>query len=415
MLDTEDVRLYEEQCLIGKILVSPDIMVELPNIEPEYFSNQVNREIFTAIKNLVVSGMEVSALAVHKGTNKKYGGYIVELSSLFPTKKAVKSYAKDIVESGKNLWMEEKIKLIMENPNANISDEIGKLQPPKDDEEETDFKQSLLRMLEWKMNHKDEIGGIKCGIKTFDETTNGLKGGLLYICAGRSSMGKSAFMTSIISEIEKNSKVGIVSLEMTKEELATRICSIRTNIPYWVIDRGQTTNEQFDRVYETTEKMNNLLIDDKGGKNTAQVCTTIRKMVSDGCKIVFVDHIGIIQVDSKGNLAHEVGKITASLKSLAKELNIPIVALCQVNRGVEGEKDKRPKLSDLRDSGRIEEDADCVFFLYRDEYYNPIFIDKEKTKQNRYEKAEILIQKHRNGACRKIQCFFDNQLMKFYE
>ena len=413
MKDMEDVRLYEEQCVIGRILSLPEILVELPNIEPEYFENGVNREIFSAIKKIVSEGRDVSALAVHKETGKKYGGYLVELSSLFPPKKSVKRYAKDIVESGKNLWMAEKIKLIMEQPNANISEEIGKLQPPKDEEEETDFKKNLLKTLEWKMQHKNERDGIQTGIKTFDETTNGFKKGLLYVCAGRSSMGKSAFMTSVISEIEKKNKVGIVSLEMTKEELATRVCSIRTNIPYWVIDRGQTTNEQFDRVYETTERMNNLVIDDRGGKNTVQVCTTIRKMVSEGCKIVFIDHIGIIQVDSKGNLAHEVGKITASLKSLAKELDIPIVALCQVNRGVEGEKDKRPKLSDLRDSGRIEEDADCVFFLYREEYYHPV--KTPDGKQNRYENAEILIQKHRNGACCKIPCHFDNQLMRFYE
>ena len=413
MMDMEDVRVYEEKCLIGRVLVSPEIMLEIPNIEPEYFSNGVNREIFSAIKKIINDGREVSALSVHKETGKQYGDYIVELSALFPSKSVVKRYAKDIYETGKNLWMSEKIKTIMENPDANLSDEISKLQPPKDENEETDFKTNLLKMLEWKMQHKNETGGIVSGIKTFDETTNGFKNGLLYVCAGRSSMGKSAFMTSVVSEIEKTSKVGIVSLEMTKEELATRICSIRTKIPYWVIDRGQTTDEQFDKVYETAQKMNNLIIDDRGGKNTVQVCATIRKMVSDGCKIVFVDHIGIIQVDSRGNLAHEVGKITASLKSLAKEVNIPIVAICQVNRGVEGEKDKRPKLSDLRDSGRIEEDADCVFFLYREEYYHPV--KTKDGKPNRYEKAEILIQKHRNGACRKIDCMFDNQLMFFYE
>ena len=413
MKDMEDVRLYEEQRLIGYVLVHPEILVELPNIEPEYLGNEVNREIFSAIKKIVSEGRDVSALSVHKETGKKYGGYLVELSSLFPPKKSVKRYAKDIVESGKNLWMAEKIKLIMEQPDANISEEIVKLQPPKDNEEETDFKKNLLKTLEWKMNHKNEMGGIKTGIQTFDETTDGFKKGLLYVCAGRSSMGKSAFMTSVISEIEKTNKVGIVSLEMTKEELAMRVCSIRTKIPYWVIDRGQTTGEQFDRVYETTEKMNNLVIDDRGGKNTAQVCSTIRKMVAEGCKIVFVDHIGIVQVDSKGNLAHEIGKITSSLKSLAKELEIPVVALCQVNRGVEGEKDKRPKLSDLRDSGRIEEDSDCVFFLYREEYYHPV--KTPDNKPNRYEKAEIIIQKHRNGACRKIDCHFDNQLMFFYE
>lgn len=416
MQDMEDVKLYEEQCVIGRILVSPEMLDELPNLEPEYFTNEANKNVFSSIKKLYNNGKEITPLSVFKDAGKDFGNYIVELSSMFPPKNVVRRYSKEIAEKGKNLWMSAKVKEIMEKSNVDdvdISTEIKNIQLPKSDEDVADFKESLLKKLEWKMNHKDERSGIQSGLCSFDDATNGFNKGLLYICAGRSSMGKSAFMTSIVSKIEKSHKVGIVSLEMTKEELATRVCSINTNIPYWVIDRGQTTAEQFDRVYDSTQRLTNLVIDDRGGKNCSQVCSTIRKMVAGGCDIVFIDHIGIIQVDSRGNLAHEIGKITASLKTLAKELNIPIVALCQVNRGVEGEKDKRPKLSDLRDSGRIEEDADCVFFLYREEYYHPVKDSSGKT--NRYEKAEVIIQKNRNGACTNIKCNFDNQLMKFYE
>lgn len=134
----------------------------------------------------------------------------------------------------------------------------------------------------------------------------------------------------------------------------------------------------------------------------------IRRFVATNkCDIVFIDHLGIIEFDDKLNRAHAIGKVTAALKSLAKELDIPVVSLCQVNRGVEGKESKRPRLSDLRDSGRIEEDADCVVFLYRPEYYNPTRNSKDA------ESAELIISKNRNGECRIVKCTFNGPFMMF--
>lgn len=418
MTDMEEIDLSEEQYVIGSILSKPHLIDEIQYVNPRYFQYQLHQKIMEVIYDFQSNGKEITALNVVKVIGKEHSDYIAKISSIFGSKQKLGSYVKNIIEDGSKRIVTEEIKELLEkakDPSFDIRVAIQNININTEPEKK-DFKQDTIKTLEWKMNHKDQRSGISSGIKCFDEKINGFNGGCLYICAGRSSMGKSAFMTSLISKIEKDTPVGIISLEMTGRELYNRVCSIRANIPYWVVDRGRTTDEQFERFIEQVEKTDKLFIDDRGGLNCQQVCASIRYLVKkNACKIVFVDHLGLIKVDERGNLAHAIGNITATLKTLSKELNIAIVAICQVNRGVEGERDRRPKLSDLRDSGRIEEDADCVFFLYRDEYYNPIYTDKEKKSLNRYEKAEILVQKNRNGACGRLNIFFDNQLMKFYE
>ena len=407
-----ELKKDQEEKVVGTLLTSPEYLDSVPYLIPDYFEDEGAMFIFSKILELREDNKEITALSVYKAIgDDEYIDYISRLSSDPVGKRLFNRYAKDIYESGKKKYLKEKITEITEtseNPDEEIASVLDKMKVKED--VERDYFTETLEKLQWKMNHPNAIYGIKSGIEKFDELTNGFNNGGLYICAGRSSMGKSAFMTSVVSSIEKECGVGIISLEMTATELINRVACIRTKIPYWIIDRGRANNTQFDSFAESVMSLKKLYIDDRGGLTCAQVCAKIRVMVTqNNCKIVFVDHCGLIKVSDKGNLAHEIGKTTSALKSLAKELNIPIVLLCQVNRGVEGEKDKRPRLSDLRDSGRIEEDADCVFFMYRDEYYNPT---SDKT---RYEKAEVLVLKNRNGACGIINCVFDNQLMKFYE
>ena len=405
-----DLQNYEEKVLLGTILFKPDFLERVSFLIPEYFEDDMHRAMFEKILELRDSGKEITPLNVYKaiGVNPEY---IADVSSQMTTKSVASRYAKDIFDSGKKKYLREKLTQITRESD-NVDDEIASvLEKVKNFEEpQKDFLTETLETLQWKMKNPNKVYGIQSGISEFDEKINGFNGGCLYVCAGRSSMGKSAFMTSCISKIEKEVPVGIISLEMTSKELVNRICCIRSRIPYWVIDRGKSTEEQFDRFAEEVMNTKKLFIDDRGGLNCNQICSKITQMVKEnGCKIVFIDHCGLIKVSDKGNLAHEIGKATSAIKSLAKELDIPIVLLCQVNRGVEDKKDMRPQLSDLRDSGRIEEDADCVFFLYRGAYYNT---EKEPT---RYEDAEIIIQKNRNGANGFIKCHFDNQLMYFYK
>ena len=412
---TQDYNIQIEQSLISVYMVFPEKMDEMPEMRKEYFQGKNESAIYQSIKDIRNAGGYINPITVSEksGVDIKY---IIEIVKIDSSQLFAKEYAGYIYEKGKERYIKNKIKDACDksekDKSFNLKEAINEIESEEEQSEETkDFKEEALKSLEWKMNHANETSGIITGIKDFDETINGFNKGCLYICAGRSSMGKSAFMTSAISEIEKKNKVGIISLEMTGKELVNRIGAIRTDIPYWVIDRGKTNSYQFEKYAKELEKIKKLIIDDKGGMDCQMVCSKIRNFVkTQKCEIVFIDHIGLIQIDDAKNIAHAVGKITAALKTIAKEMNIPIVALCQVNRGVEKEKkDKRPHLSDLRDSGRIEEDADCVFFLFRQDYYNA------QEKITRYENAEIIVAKNRNGACKIIGCQFDNQLMKFYE
>ena len=409
-----DVKLLEQCKLLSAILFNPSVMNDCADIKSTYFSEKGYGMLFDFFKECVDKGVEITPSKAVAKFGKEMNEFIESLIGLTPTKQELKHIIKAMKQDGQRNQAIETMKTIVEksdDPLFDVFKAISEIEPYQE-EEIKDFKQSTIQRLDERMKNKGKLGGIATGINDFDEVINGFNNGCLYICAGRSSMGKSAFMTSAIANIEKTTSVGIISLEMTGEELYNRIVAIRTRVPYWVIDRGKATDEQFDKIADSVEKIERLKIYDKGGLNCYQVCSKIRQMVKEGCKIVFVDHLGLIRVDERGNLAHNIGKITSALKTLAKELEIPIVLLSQVNRVAETQEDKRPSLKDLRDSGRIEEDADCVFFLYRDEYYNPI--EDAEGKLNRYEKAEILIEKNRNGACRNIKCSFDNQVMKFY-
>lgn len=408
----DQLKKEQEEKVVGTILTHPEYLDSVTYLLPDYFEDEITRFVFSKIMEVKNSGNEVTAIKVYKSINdESYAEYLSQISTAFLPKRLFNRYAKEIYEYGKNGYLKNKLLEITETSDNPVEEIVSVLDKIKTKEDvERDYFTETLEKLQWKINHPSDVFGIKSGIQRFDDLTNGFNNGCLYVCAGRSSMGKSAFMTSVVSSIEKEYGVGIISLEMTATELINRIACIKTKIPYWIIDRGKANNSQFDLFADAVTNLKKLHIDDRGGLSCEQVCAKIRDMViQKGCKIVFVDHCGLIKVSDKGNLAHEIGKTTSALKALAKELNIPIVLLCQVNRGVEGEKDKRPHLSDLRDSGRIEEDADCVFFMYRDEYYNPT------SEDTRYEKAEILVLKNRNGACGIVNCTFDNKLMKFYE
>ena len=411
----EDVKLYEQCKLLSAILFNPQVLNDCCDIKSSYFSEKGYGVIFDFFKECFENGIEITPSKVISRLGNDYKDFVNSLIGITTIKSELKHIIKALKQDGQRHQAIEQMKSIIEKANDPVFDVFKAISEiePYEEEEIKDFKQSTLKRLDERVKNKGKLGGVASGIKAFDDVINGFNKGCLYVCAGRSSMGKSAFMTSAISNIEECTGVGIISLEMTGEELYNRIVSIRTSIPYWVIDRGLTNDNQFERVADAIGKISRLKIYDKGGLNCYQVCSKIRQMVKEGCKIIFVDHLGLIKIEEKGNLAHSIGKITSALKTLAKELDIPIVLLSQVNRVAENQEDKRPSLKDLRDSGRSEEDADCVFFLFREEYYKP-FTD-EQGNLNRYEKSEILIEKNRNGACKNVKCYFDNQLMKFYE
>lgn len=398
-----------EQQVLSVLLNNPKLAID-NYIKEDYFLHRDNKNIVRAILKLVEEQKPVSPMEVCRQDKNIILDYVLELFKM-GCNFDIKTHIKFLKENFENLNGLIKIKAILDDSDdkdVDVYSELNKIIEERPVTElRTDFKQDLIAMLDRKMKNGGKLEGILTGINDFDEVLNGFNGGRIYVCGARSSMGKSAFMCSCIEEIIKKSKVGIISLEMTKEELARRISCIRANIPYWIIDKGRANESQFEVFCNVVNGLKNIYIDDVGGLSCSDICFKIRQMVNNGCKIVFVDHLGLVKIgESRQNLAYLIGQVTMAFKALSKELNIPIVLLHQVNRGVEKQSDKRPHLSDLRESGRIEEDADSVFFLYRPDYYK---VDSV----GRYEEGEILVAKNRNGECKTIKTTFDNQLMKW--
>lgn len=257
---------------------------------------------------------------------------------------------------------------------------------------------------------RGDCPGIKSGFPLLDYYTGGWQPSSLVILGARPNMGKTALSLNFATKACKEGKaVAFFSLEMTKRELVSRILAAEGNIDARHANiPSLITAEEKQKVDMVFEKMRGwkLYIDDSYSLPVSQIAARSRRLQnSDGLDLVVIDHLNYIGTDGKAeNRTNELRKITAALKGLSKELNVPVICLCQLSRGVESRDDKRPKLSDLRESGTIEQDADIVLFLYRDGYYKDDPNDKS---------AELRISKHRGGAVGTVNLRFDGEYQKF--
>lgn len=300
--------------------------------------------------------------------------------------------------------------------------------------------QETLNYAEKAFKQDSDIVGLKTGLKDFDKKIGGLHNSDLIIIAGRPSMGKTAFATNIafnianqlnnnkISSISKNGKVLFYSLEMSSEQLATRIVSEVSEIPSEKIRTGNITKSDFSKVVKSSDDISNLnlFIDDSPALTVASIRTRARRLKrKEGLDLIIIDYLQLINsssTNSNDNRVKEVSDITRGLKAIAKELNIPVIALSQLSRKVEDREEKRPQLSDLRESGAIEQDADLVIFLYREEYYLARSEPTEGTEKHDawvlkmseiHNLAEAIIAKHRHGPISKVKLHFNASSTKF--
>jgi replicative DNA helicase len=288
------------------------------------------------------------------------------------------------------------------------------------------------------------LSGIATNLRDLDRQMGGLQKSDLIILAGRPGMGKTALATNIAyniaraweGELQADGRmaslnggiVGFFSLEMSAEQLATRIIAEQTEIPSYRIRRGEIDPSDFDRIAETAREIESLplYIDETGGLSVAQLAARARRLKRQrGLDLLVVDYIQLLQGSSKRaseNRVQEVTEITTNLKALAKELNVPIVALSQLSRQVENRDDKRPQLSDLRESGSIEQDADVVMFVFREEYYlrnrEPRVGTEEHFKWQAemelvHGKAEVIIGKQRHGPTGTVSLQFKADVTRF--
>jgi replicative DNA helicase len=306
-----------------------------------------------------------------------------------------------------------------------------------------DSVQQTIGKIESVLQRKDGINGISSGFRNLDERLRGLRNAEMIVLAARPSMGKTSLATNIAFNIARAYRrgrlpdgtegavqggvVGFFSLEMSSEQLAARILSEAAEVPSEQIRRGDMTEAEFRRFVEAAKALEAcpLYIDDTPALPISQVAARARRLKrTHGLDVLIVDYLQLLRAGSgKANRVQEVSEITQGLKAIAKELNIPVIALSQLSRQVESREDKRPQLSDLRESGSIEQDADVVMFVYREEYYKErekpgehnleAMAKWQETMQRVHGKAEVIIGKQRHGPIGTVELSFEGRFTRF--
>jgi replicative DNA helicase len=306
-----------------------------------------------------------------------------------------------------------------------------------------DFAESLRRAVESAEKAQargGKISGVSSGFTDIDSLLGGLQPSDLLILAGRPGMGKTALGTNMAfhaarawqQDVEvgqddpRGAPVLFFSLEMAAQQLSARILSEQTEIEMWKIRNGRFSESEWEKFVLTMQDLSTLplFIDDTGGISIAQIAARARRMKREKkIGLIIIDYLQLVEPSRRqDNRVQEITEVTKGLKALAKELNVPVLALSQLSRGVDARDDKRPVLSDLRESGSIEQDADVVMFVYREEYYlksrEPELGSSDHAKwlekcERAHRRAEVLVEKHRHGATNKVELFFDDRFTRF--
>lgn len=422
-----------EKAVLGAMLVDNDIVMEaVEKIRPEYFYMPDNKMIFEAMLELSMANEPVDIITVKNVLEKKnifskVGGieYLTELSLSNAILSNISSYIDIIIEKFK---LREIIKTGVkiselgygqENPGQIIDlveKEIFNL--AKDESKEQymvlkDIMVETFRELQELSTRDNSIVGVPTGFMDLDYKLSGLKGSSLIILAARPGMGKSALAINIATQaaLKFNVPSLIFNMEMSKVELAKRILSSEAMVDNKNINTGKMSVDELERITVAGGKLSEapIYIDDTAGINIMEIRAKARKLkLEKNIGLIVIDYLQLIEPMGKKNATREqeISEISRALKKLAMELNIPIIALSQLSRSAEkGDKGKRPMLSDLRESGAIEQDADMVLFIYRDDYY-----DKESEKKN---VAEIIVAKNRSGSVGTVELLWMGNFTKF--
>ena len=469
-VDTVDIptNIDAEAALLGALLLNNDVYDRVSSfLKTEHFAENVHARIFEVASLLIQSGKLANPITLknffeYDATLDEIGGvsYLAKLAGLATTVINAPEYArvvvdlaqrrtlinigKDIIDKSVMVDTENETKSIVETAEAELyrladSEKFGQGFQP--------FARALTDAVDMAASAYQRDGGlsgISTGLKDLDEKMGGLQASDLIILAGRPAMGKTSLATNIAYNIAKAYKaehnadgsvkvtdggvVAFFSLEMSAEQLATRIISEQAMIPSERIRRGKITEDEFAKIVEVTREMQSLplYIDATGGITIAQVAARARRLKRQrGLGLLVVDYLQLLSGSSRRaseGRVQEVSEITVGLKALAKELSVPIIALSQLSRQVENRDDKRPQLADLRESGSIEQDADVVLFVYREEYY----LARKEPRPNTQEHfdwqeqmnrvngvAEVIIGKQRHGPTGIVELQFEASLTKF--
>ncbi len=418
-----------EASLLGAVLIDTDAIVKIADrIDVADFYDQKHARIYEALRALYEkrSAIDVLTLADQlKGTGflDMVGGasYLTELTNYVPTAAHVEQYA-DIV-AGKALRrrliaVSHEMAELGQDESKALQELIEEAETKLFDVSQQHVKQSIVSLesiladsferLDDLHRDKGQLRGIPTGYRDLDNMLAGLQKSDLFILAARPSMGKTAFVLNLAHKIATEAKESVLvfSLEMGKEQLVDRLLAMESGVDAWALRTGKLTDTDFERLGEAMGTLSEakIYIDDSPGITVADLRTKARREAHSG-------HVGLIIVDylqlmsggsrfgSEGNRVQEISEISRGLKGVARELNVPVIALSQLSRSVENRSPQIPQLADLRESGSIEQDADVVAFLYREDYYNP-----ESERKNI---MDVLIKKHRNGPTGAVELYFD--------
>ena len=391
-----------EQAVIGGLLLDNRAWEQIADriSESDFYRND-HRIIFSAIRNLEEKSQPFDAVTLSEWM-QAHGRSVLRQLIAVGTDIASNGY-KTEGRSSREL-LEDAEKRVYEIAEQDMRGRGG-FQDIKD------LLTKTVETIDFLFQSEGNITGVPTGFDKFDEATTGLHGGELVIVAGRPSMGKTTFAMNIAENAAIGSKVpvAVFSMEMPGEQLAMRMISSLGRIDQHHIRTGQLTDEDWPRITSAVHMLSeaNLFIDDTPAMSPNEVRARARRMKrKHGLGLVVIDYLQLMQVHGGSeNRATEISEISRGLKALAKELNVPVIALSQLNRSLEQRPDKRPIMSDLRESGAIEQDADLIVFIYRDEVYNDDSPDKGM--------AEIIIAKQRNGPIGKSVLTFLGKYTKF--
>ncbi len=430
--------LEAEESLLGNIMLYDEAMQESEEagLVASDFYLEKHRQIYTVMDSMFQKKEKIDTASLSTKLKDfeifdKLGGYeyIMHLTASTISRANTadyiriiknKSFARKIITAGQKIAEEGydgslEVEDLLDSAEKQILD-VTRSRTVSDFKKAGDIFTEAVNKIEKIQEQGSNITGVRSLFSDLDRMTTGFQRGDLIILAARPSVGKTAFALNIAMNAASVSSgaVAIFSLEMPCEQLATRMLAIKSKVEIQKLRTGRLNDNEWSVINEGVQelKRQNIFIDDTPGIKISDLFAKCRKLKNDyGLSMVVIDYIQLILPSGRSeSRQQEVSEISRRLKALARELEVPVIALSQLSRAVEQRTDKRPMLSDLRESGSIEQDADLVMFLYRDEYYKK---EEEKSKEKRVE-VELTLAKHRNGPTGKIILAFEKEINLFY-
>ena len=428
--------LVAEQSVLGAVFIAPDTIISLADeLVPDDFYKPANKIVFKTMLSLLEKGEPIDATTMvsaltNQGHIKEIGGlnYVVELVNSTPTSKNVEHYAKLVKEKSTLRRVIADLSDSLSSAyqgDVSISDIIAQTEKSMLDisnqntgtgfRNVADILDTHMQMVETRSQTDGVVTGLSTGFVGLDKITTGLHEDNLIILAARPAMGKTALALNIAQYIAVKEKkpVAIFSLEMGAESLIERMLAAEGMVEGYHLKTGNLSVEEWSRLVHAQGNLYDapIFVDDTAGIRISEIRSKARKLSQEmgGLGIIIIDYLQLITGSKGENRQQVVSEISRELKILAKDLKVPVIALSQLSRAVEQRQDKRPMLSDLRESGSIEQDADIVAFLYRDAYYQKEHADSQEANNV----TELILEKNRHGSLGTVKLYFHKEYTKF--